>query len=82
MGGHPVSRDYRGTAYRALVILEDGRNDMLGMTEPASYEDVERAVLLYGMGVPFEGRRVKRAMVVPVSGADAPEPGSDWRLDR
>lgn len=77
-----MSRDYRGTAYRALVVLDGGDHDLFGMTDPASYEDAERAVLLFGFGVPFEGRRVKRALVVPVAGADAPEPGADWRLDR
>ncbi len=76
-----MSRDYRGTAYRALVVVDTDQGDLYSMTDPASYEDVERAVLLFGMGVPFEGRRVKRALVVPVAGAEAPEPGADWRLD-
>lgn len=77
-----MSRDYRGTAYRALLVLDDGPAELIGMTDPAAYEDVERLVLAVGFGMPFEGRRVKRALVVPVAGEEAPEPGHDWRMGR
>ena len=75
-----MSRVYHG-AYRVMVIMEDTPTaDMWGMTEPSNYEDCQRACLYFALGVPFEGRRVKRALIVPVIGRNAPEPGTDWEI--
>ncbi len=78
-----MSRLYPG-AYRVLVILQRDpktrRALLWEMTEPAAYEDCERACLLFGWGMPFEGRPVLGALLVPVSGADAPEIGADFRV--
>lgn len=77
-----MSRFYRG-AWRVLVRLDDGPAAVMwGMTEPASYEDCERACAMFGMlGMPFEGRRVLGALIVPVIGALAPEPGTDFTVE-
>lgn len=76
-----MSRLYPG-AYRVLIRMEDGPAAVMwGMTEPAAYEDCERACAMFGMlGMPFEGRRVIGALIVPVVGVHAPEPGSEFEL--
>lgn len=77
-----MSRGYSG-AYRVLVVMDDGpAARMWGATEPASYEDCERACAYFGLGMPFEGRRVLRALIVPVIGAHRTEPGTDFTVSR
>jgi hypothetical protein len=77
-----MSRVYHG-AYRVLLVADDGEGgEVYGFTEAAAYEDCERAVVLIGMGMPFERRRVKRARIVgPVHGAHPPLPGTDWAIE-
>ena len=75
-----MSRLYPG-AYRVMVVLQDTpTSDMWGMTEPTNYEDCQRACFYFGLGMPFEGYRVKRALIVPVIGHIPPEPGTDWEI--
>jgi hypothetical protein len=77
-----MSRDYRGSAYRVLVILKRDpktrRALLWEMTEPAAYEDCERACLIWAWGATFEGQPVLGALLVPVAGVDVPEPGLDF----
>lgn len=77
-----MSRVYHGS-YRVLLVAEDpDGSEVYGFTEAAAYEDCERAVVMMGMGMPFERRRVKRARIVgPVHGALPPEPGADWAIE-
>lgn len=76
-----MSRVYPG-AYRVMVVMDDTpTSDMWGMTEPAAYEDCQRACAYFGLGMPFEGRRVKRALIVPVVGVHAEEPGTDFVVE-
>lgn len=77
-----MSRGYDG-AYRVLVVVDGGPGEVYGFTDPAAYEDCERACVMFGMlGMPFEGQRVKRALIVPVAGTHAPEPGTDFTIER
>jgi hypothetical protein len=79
--GRRLSRVYPG-AWRVLVVLDDGTGEMIGMTDPAAFEECERACLAFAWGVPFERRRVKRALIVPVAGAPDPMPGADFDVER
>lgn len=78
-----MSRTYAG-AYRVLLRLADGPAAfMWGMTEPASFEDCERACAYFGhFGATFEGREVRGALIVPVTGAHPAEPGTDFEVMR
>jgi hypothetical protein len=74
-----MSRGYAG-AYRVLVIHNGGTE--YSFTDPAAYEDCERACLLFGWGLLFEGRRVERALIVPVAGVHPELPGTDFEVRR
>lgn len=61
-----LSRRYPGT-YRVLVVWDDevDGTPTYAFTEPAEpYEECEKLLILVGLGVPFEGHRITRAMIV------------------
>jgi hypothetical protein len=73
-----VSRLYRGS-YSVLLKLEDGT---YAFTEPAAYEDCEKACILFGWGMAFERKRVVRARIQATVNGETPEPGLDFEIER
>jgi hypothetical protein len=58
IGGEKLSRIYEGR-WRVLLICERPQGDEYAYTEPDTYEECEKRLLLHGMlGVPFEGKRI------------------------
>jgi hypothetical protein len=61
-----VSRCYAGQR-RVLVVWDADSGEEFIWTEPDAYFECEKVCMFFGMGVPFEGHRVKRALIVPVA---------------
>lgn len=65
------SRIYRGLWSLLMIWHEtddDGRpGKRFGHFGPDRYEECERLALLIGMGVPWEGHRVEKALIVPAA---------------
>ncbi len=61
-----MSRRYEGL-WSVLIVWDEGTGETFGHTEPDAYEEAEKLCLLLGMGVPYEGHRAKRALLVPQS---------------
>lgn len=61
-----MSRCYAGL-WRVLVVWDSDAGEEFIWTEPDTYFECEKVCMFLGMGVPFEGHRVKRALVVGVS---------------
>lgn len=57
------SRIYSGL-WRVLVVYDTEDGEEYAATEATEYEECERMAILFGMSVPFEGHRVKRALIV------------------
>ena len=64
--GGASSRIYVGL-WRVLVVWEQDGQRCWGMSEPGDYETAETVVLLLGFGVPWEGNRATRALIVEVA---------------
>jgi len=58
-----MGRLYKGL-WRVLIIYDTDTGEEYAYTEPDVYEECEKRCILHGMGVPFEGNRVKRALIV------------------
>lgn len=61
------SRIYPGLWSCLLWWDTDDGVRMSGRTDPGAYEDCERLLFALGQGALFEGRRVVKARIVPVS---------------
>lgn len=69
-GNDVGSRIYEGLWSVLLVWTNADGTRGYGSTSPGPYEEAERLCLLIGMGVPYEDRRVERALIVgPVAGS-------------
>lgn len=61
-----MSRLYPGR-WNVLVVWEEDGAQVFTHTEPSTYEDAERLCFALGLGVPFEGHRVIRALIQQVA---------------
>jgi hypothetical protein len=50
--------------WRVLLVYDTDTGEEYSYTEPDTYDECAKRCLLHGMGVPFEGFRVKRALIV------------------
>lgn len=63
-----MSRDIGGSWSVLMIWHEEDGTPVFQHWGPESYDECAKFALLLGMGVPFEGRRVERAILVgPVS---------------
>jgi hypothetical protein len=59
-----MGRLYEGL-WRVLVVYDNKHGaEEYAYTEPDTYDECQIRCMLHGMGVPFEGNRVKRALIV------------------
>lgn len=58
-----LGRLYKGK-YSILIVYDTDTGEEYAFTEPDIYEECEKRIILHGMGIPFEGKRVKRALIV------------------
>jgi hypothetical protein len=65
-GSDLVSRLYAGQ-WRVLVVWDAESGEEFIWTEPDTYFECEKVCFMLGLSVPFEGHRVKRALIVPVA---------------
>ena len=58
-----MGRMYEGL-WRVLLVYDTDTGEEYSYTEPDTYDECAKRCFLHGMGVPFEGKRVKRALIV------------------